>query len=512
MNRYSISPKKEKFQLPDQKRTEQEIQDIHRKCEEAKRKGKEIVIIQGLGFVGAVMAAVVADSEVDGRLPYFVIGFNRPSISSFWKIPIINKGLCPFKAKDPEIKKIFHRTVTDRENLIATWVPEVFSDADILIVDINLDVVKPEFGNAKKSVVEIQKFSEAIIEIGNRIDPACLVLIETTVPPGTVEHVVQPLLEKCFIRRGIDIVKNPPLIAHSYERVMPGERYIQSIKNIWRTYSATSELAKKMTKKLLANIIDTHQHPLFELPNPTSSELAKILENSYRAMNIAFIYEWTLFAEDIGINLFEIVDSIKVRRGTHDNMMYPGFGVGGYCLTKDPFLAEWASNHFFKRDQHLNFSIEAININDLMPRHTFDLLREGMNFDITGKKIAVLGASYRKDIDDTRNSPTITLYDDITNAQGIPYLHDPYSTMIEQRRDILIHSNLDRVLEQADAIIFVVDHQQYLRLSIRKMMLKISKNACILDAFNVLSDPKIKLLKKHGFRVLGVGKGHIKDL
>jgi len=505
---YSYSPDKEKFEIPDDDQTEKEISKIKKICTQQRKKGKEIIVVQGLGFVGAVMAAVIADCEVGGNIPYFVIGINQPSERSFWKIPTINKGVCPFNVEDPELEKIFRRTIKEKNNLIASWVSEAYSEADIILVDINLDAIKPDIGNAETGYVDISNFKKAIQDIGKRIQPNALILIESTVPPGTTEYVVKPIIEQCFVERGIEI---SPLIAHSYERVMPGVEYVKSIKEFWRTFAGCSDIAARRTKKFLSNIIDIKKFPLWELPRPISSELAKVMENSYRAMNIAFIHEWTLFAEDININLFEVIDSIRVRKGTHDNMMYPGFGVGGYCLTKDTILAEWASRNMFGRDKRLKFSIDAINVNDLMPLHTFNLLLKGMNNSISGKKIAILGASYRNDVDDTRNSPTIALYDYIIGAGGIPEVHDPYATSMDQRKDIKISSNLSEVIKGASAVVFVIKHKQYLELPLLMLIDQVKKKACIVDAFNVLSDSKIHELKKNKFNVFGVGKGHIKD-
>ena len=512
MTLYSITPENEKFGLPDDQETEKEITEIKEICNQERNKGKEIVVVQGLGFVGALMAAVAADCEIEGKAPYFVMGVDLPSVGSFWKIPTLNKGESPFKAEDPEVDEIFRRTIKIKNNFRATWVPEAYSEADIIIVDINLDVIKPEIGKAEKAQVEIISFKNAVTEIGKRMRAEALLLIETTVPPGTVENIVMPTIEKCFADRGIEPSKNPPLIAHSYERVMPGEDYVDSIKNIWRTFSATNDEASRKAREFLSNIIDTKIFPLWELQRPTASELAKILENSYRAMNIAFIHEWTLFAEDIGINLFDVIDSIRVRKGTHDNMMYPGFGVGGYCLTKDPILAEWASKNIFEREKHLDFSVQAVNVNDLMPHHTFELLMKGMDGNIEGKKITILGASYRKDVDDTRNSPTITLYDDIKEAGGIPEVHDPYAKIMAQREDIAIKSDIDSALEGASAVIFVAKHKVYEELPVKMLIAKLNEYACVIDAFDVLTDKKIRKLKKNHFNVLGVGKGHIKEI
>ena len=512
MTLYSITPENEKFGLPDDQETEKEISEIKEICNQERNKGKEIVVVQGLGFVGALMAAVAADCEIEGKTPYFVMGVDLPTVGSFWKIPTINKGESPFKAEDPEVDEIFRRTIKLKNNFRATWVSEAYSEADIIIVDINLDVIKPEIGKAEKAQVDIISFKNAVTEIGKRMRAEALLLIETTVPPGTVENIVMPAIEKCFADRGIEPAKNPPLIAHSYERVMPGKDYVDSIKNIWRTFSATNDEATRKAREFLSNIIDTKNYPLWELQRPTASELAKILENSYRAMNIAFIHEWTLFAEDIGINLFDVIDSIRVRKGTHDNMMYPGFGVGGYCLTKDPILAEWASKNIFDRKKHLDFSVKAVNVNDLMPHHTFDLLMKGMGNNINGKKITILGASYRKDVDDTRNSPTITLYDDIKEAGGVPEVHDPYAREMAQRKDIELKSDIDSALEGASAVIFVAKHKVYEELPVETAIKYIKDNykACIIDAFDVLTDEKITEFKRSGYIVLGVGKGHLK--
>ncbi len=512
MVRYSISPSNEKFVIPDEKNSQNEYLQIRKICAKERNKGKEIVIVQGLGFVGAIMAAVVADCEKNNKKPYFVLGVDLPIEKTYWKIPIINSGRSPFNGEDPEVEKIFKRTIEIKKTLRATWVKEAYFEADIIVVDINLDVLKPEMGNSKAFEVKINAFERAIYDIGNRIKPESLLLIETTVPPGTVEKIVKPILIECFEKRCIDVMKNPPLIAHCYERVMPGKEYINSIKKMRRTFSGMNDKALKKARVFLSNIIDVENFPLSQLQNPTASELGKTLENSYRAMNIAFIYEWTLLAEDIGVNLFEVVNTIRVRKGTHDNMSYPGFGVGGYCLPKDPLLAEWSSKFLFNREQNLNFSIEAVNVNDLMPHHTFELLKRGMKCNLKNAKVTILGASYRKNIGDTRNSPTITLNDDIKAEGGVVRIHDPYAKKVEGRDNIKIIENYKDALTSAEAVIFAVNHKQYENLPVNELILYIKKEACIIDASNVLTDEKIRALKINNFTVLGVGKGHIKYL
>jgi len=509
MKDYSIAPDNKKYALPTEDDTKQEINKIKKICIDQRKNGKKIVVVQGLGFVGAVMGAIIADAETNNKTKYFVIGIDLPTQDSFWKIPTINNGKSPFKAKDSDVDDIFQRTIIQKNNYIASWVSEAFAEADIIVVDINLDVVKTTLGHAEEASVSIESFKKAMETIGNNMRKNALIVIETTIPPGTVENIVKPTILRCFEKRGINVEEHQPLLAHSYERVMPGEHYIDSIKRMQRTFSAVNKQACEEVQIFLNDIIETDEFPLWKLDCPSASEMAKVMENSYRAMNIALIYEWTLFAEDIGVNLFDIVDSIKVRKGTHDNMMYPGFGVGGYCLTKDPLLAEWGSKTIFKRREKLTFSVDSVDVNDLMPHHTFELLKKGMKNNIKNKKIVILGASYRKNIDDTRNSPTIILFDDILKYGGKPVVHDPFAISMIDREDISISTDIDKSLENANAVVFVVDHDDYLNISVEKIIEKVKLGGCIVDAFNILSDEKVNLLIDRGYVVLGVGKGHI---
>lgn len=511
MTEQSVSPDGTKYSLPKDERTRKEKEEIDKIIEEQKEKGKKIVAVQGLGFVGAVNAAVISNCKVEDRYPYFVLGVDLPTEGSFWKIGKINEGESPFNVEDPRVAEMVKEGV-DQERLKATWVNSAYSHADIVVVDVNLDVQKKEKGNIEDFDVNTPPFERAMEDIGKHIDPETLVLIETTVPPGTTEKIVTPIIEEQFEKRGIDVEENPPLIAHSYERVMPGENYVDSIENMWRTYSAVNEKAREMAEDFLSSIVNTDDYPLWKLQKPVGSEMAKVMENSYRAMNIAFIYEWTLMAEEVGVNLFEVVDSIRVRDGTHDNMMYPGFGVGGYCLPEDPLLADWGSSELFGREEELTFSKKAVKVNDLMPLHTYDLLEEGLSGDVRGKKIAILGASYRKDVDDTRNSPTITLYDEIVENGGDPFIHDPYADEMEDRSDIEVYDDLEEILSDSDGVVFVQPHRRYLELSLEKVISNIGENGCVVDAFDILDDKEIKTLKKEGITVLGVGKGHIRYL
>ena len=143
-----------------------------------------------------------------------------------------------------------------------------------------------------------------------------------------------------------------------------------------------------------------------KLNDTLSSETAKVLENSYRAANIAFIEEWGRFSEDVGIDIYEIIDAIKIRP-THSNIMRPGFGVGGYCLTKDPLFAKIACKEIFNLKEHeFPFSSKAVETNNKMPSVTLRRVKKYFNDSLINKKILLMGVTYRQNIGDTRFSPS----------------------------------------------------------------------------------------------------------
>ncbi|MCK4244733.1 MAG: nucleotide sugar dehydrogenase [Candidatus Omnitrophica bacterium] len=512
MAKVSISPEGVKYALPDEKAGKEEIKILDEITAEQTQLGRKVVAIQGLGFVGAVMAEVVADStDSQGKPIYFVHGVQRPSTRSYWKVPVINKGESPIEATDPEVAEIFPRIVKEKKTLRATWSSYAFSLADIIVVDIQLDATKPVFGDAAKGYCDTGAFEKAIADLGRNIKPDALVLVETTVPPGTCQHIVKPILEKEFKARGIDISKNPPRIAHSYERVMPGRNYVSSIRNFWRTYSGIDEESAKIAQEFLTNVLDTKEYPLYRLNNTNASELSKTFENSFRATNIALVYEWTLFAEEVGINLFEVVKSIRVRP-THKNLMNPGFGVGGYCLTKDPVLAHWASLNVFKRKKGLEMAVEAVNINDLMPLHSLRLTKSALGGTVSGKHIHLLGASYLSDVGDTRHSPSEIFWKAAVKEGASLSVHDPLVKVWPEIPEAKVEKDLLGSLKNKDALIFAVGHKEYLGLDPEKVVEAAGKPLAVIDTQNLLTDGEIKKYLNLGCKVKGVGKGHIETL
>src|SRR5512139_1029639 len=156
MSEYSISPTGEKFELPKATEYAAELQRLERTVAAARAEGKEIVVVMGVGFVGAVMAAIVADSTgPDGKPGKFVIGCQRPSTRSYWKIPLLSRGESPVKAEDPEVAPMIRRTVADKRTLVATHHSDCLRFADCVVVDVQCDYAKRDLGNMRSGAAEM---------------------------------------------------------------------------------------------------------------------------------------------------------------------------------------------------------------------------------------------------------------------------------------------------------------------------------------------------------------------
>ncbi len=534
--KYSVSPAGEKFPLPKPEDYLKEFETIKKRVEKERAKGREIVVVMGVGFVGAVMAAIVADTvDKKGKPSKFVIGMQRPSPRSFWKIPLLNRGVSPVKAEDPEVDPMIARCVNEKKTLIATYTYDVLKLADVVVVDVQCDYIKEELGNVRTGETDMAALEASLHVIAEHIPAEALVLIETTVAPGTTEQVAYPIMKKVFRKRGI---KTDPLLAHSYERVMPGKNYVASIRDFWRVCSGINEKAKHRVEKFLTEVLNTEKFPLTVMDRPIESETAKIVENSYRATILAFLDEWSLFAERNGVDLIKVIKAIKMRP-THSNMIFPGPGIGGYCLPKDGGLGLWAYKHILGfEDDIFKITPMAIDINDTRGLHVGQLTRDAlrnMGQPIAGAEVLVLGAAYREDVGDTRYSGSEIVIRKLAEMGAEIRVHDPYVEHWwefeqqdtfpgvgqskarffrnqEKLKEISIQQNLDKALKDADAVILAVPHKAYLGLDPDKVVKKIGKPSAIIDCFGILTDDNIRRYFQLGCEVKGLGRGHIQRL
>jgi nucleotide sugar dehydrogenase len=599
----STAPNGQVFSLPTEADYVAENERLRSLVAEQRLMGREIVVVMGVGFVGAVMAGVVADTvDESGSPTKFVIGMQRPSPRSFWKIPTINQGVCPVQAEDPEVEPLISRCVLDKKTLIATYSYEALSLADVVVVDVQCDYHKKEFGNVRSGHAEIKALEESLKVIGEHISPDCLVLIETTVPPGTTEYVAYPIIKKAFERRGLvqrtedrgprtedrgpadeerstkneerfssklkaqsskdssspssdltsglsssspitdnrqlTTVMAEPLLAHSFERVMPGRNYVASIRDFWRVCSGINDQARQRVEKFLSEVLNVADYPLTVLDRPIESETCKIVENSYRATILAFLNEWSLFAENNGVDLTKVIEAIKVRP-THDNIIFPGPGIGGYCLPKDGGLGVWSYHTLMGFEQDIfKITPQAIDINDTRALRPAQLTRDAlrnMGKIVAASKIAVLGASYREDVGDTRYSGSEIVVRKLTEMGGDVVVHDPYVKHwfeFEQQEtypgeghsrkeffrnqdgltEMKMAQSLDQALRGADAVVLAVRHEEYQALDPDQVVSQIGHPAAIIDCFGLLSDEQIRRYFELGCEVKGLGRGHVKRI
>ena len=460
---------------------------------------RKTVCVQGLGFVGAAMSVAIASArDFDGTPLYNVIGIDVPDASGIKKVNSINNGIFPFENSDKMLETRL-REASVIGNLKATTDNDYYKSADIVVVDINLDVKYREDGSP---FLDLSLFKDAMHTIGCRIGEDTLILIETTVPPGTCERVVKPIIMEEYRKRGLNGI---PHIAHSYERVMPGENYLNSIISYWRVYSGIDDISADMCRAFLESVIRTDEYPLTRLKNTTSTETAKVLENSYRATTIAFMEEWGRFAEAVGVDMFEVVDAIRMRP-THSNMRQPGFGVGGYCRTKDPYFGLLASKDLFGRDDlEFPFSTMAVRYNNKMPIVSVDYIERLLD-GLKGKRLLLLGISYRQDVGDTRYSPSEIFAREVIRRGGKLVYQDPIvNHWVEMDADVIrdIPS-----FDKFDAVVFAVQHKQYEDVDFSQI--QTDKKVLVFDTNKVLNEKQIEDIEANNcfvFKSIGRGMG-----
>jgi nucleotide sugar dehydrogenase len=490
-----VAPDGSVFPVPTETEAQAAYAEIARAVDE-QRDGSSVVAVQGLGFVGTAVAAALVSAG------HRVIGVDLPGPGSYWKLAKIAAGLPPVGSPDPALEAALSEGVAARM-LHATPFEEAYGLADVIVVDVDLGLDGTvRAAPVREAAVDMARFEQAIRAIGRHMRPDALVVVETTVPVGTCRAVVIPALVDERRRRGIE---DPPLLANAYERVMPGPRYLESVRAYPRSFAGIDPESSTQARAFLESFVEA---PLRELPDLESAELGKLLENSYRAANIAFIHEWTLLAESIGVDLWTIVDSIRARVGTHDNIRDPGFGVGGYCLTKDSLLAQWGAARLLGSEVRLETTLTALEINAMMPLHTLEHVRTVSSDGLAGCTIAVCGVAYLPEVADTRNSPTETLLGGLEAAGVRVRVHDPHVVRWPERPDVVVEQDLRHALTGADGVVLAVPHRAYIELGARRLTELVGRPSFVVDAQNILDDVTAAELRALGWRVSGVGKGH----
>jgi UDP-N-acetyl-D-mannosaminuronic acid dehydrogenase len=433
-----------------------------------------------MGYVGIPVAALLADQKgLD------VTGIQRRSQRSGWKIDVLNGGRSPFEGDEPGLDELISRVV-QKGSFRVTDDFSVIENMDMVLIDVQT----PTDGAGHKP--RYLSLKEVSRQVGTYMKKGTLVVIESTVAPGTTQFVVQPILErKSGLKAGRDFY-----LAYSYERVMPG-RLLDYISNLPRIVGGVNKKSCDKAVQLYKRIVNAKIMPTDIL----TAETSKTIENAYRDVNIAFANEMAMACESLGVDVYEVRQLINSRAERHMHM--PGIGVGGHCLPKDTWLLDYGVKQYGKTSINPEFVRLARKINDFMPIHATEMIKKALaskKISLRDAKIALLGVAYLEDSDDVRNTPAYDLIREVEAYGAEVVAHDPYVNRFPEAE---LSRDLHHVLRGADCMVIATKHKPYFKLDLKKIK-SLMRTPIIVDGRNVLDRAKAR---KAGFLYKGIGKG-----
>lgn len=422
---------------------------------------KSIAII-GLGYVGLPIALLAS------KKGYTVFGIDND----------INK------IKSLANKKSYIGDISDKEiaNTHAIFTDDASKSGEVDAVIICVPTpVSPE------KIPDLGPVKSAVSAVAPYIKKGALVIIESTVNPGVCDEIVTPLLEE---KSGKKVDKDIYL-AHCPERINPGDPK-WDVSNISRVVGASSKFGLDLALELYRDLIDAEIKPMGTIKE---AEAVKIVENSFRNVNIAFVNELAMSFHKLGINLENVIEGAATKPFAF-MPHHPGCGVGGHCIPVDPYyLIEYAHDHGFEHE----FLRLSSNINESMPRFTIDLLIEGLNdigLPLKDTKVAMLGLSYKANVGDTRESPSKVIKDLLLEAGTVLTVYDPY---IAAESTV---GSLNEALAGSVAIVIATGHDEFKDIDVD--LLKQSGVRVVIDGRNIFRYKKDDL-KKNGIVYTGIG-------
>jgi UDP-N-acetyl-D-mannosaminuronic acid dehydrogenase len=445
----------------------------------------------GMGYVG-IPSAVLFAEKFD-----FVWGFQRASKTSGYKIEMLNNGISPLKGEEPGLEELIKK-VRSLRRFESTSDFSKIKDLDAVTLAIQTPFkdkgeLEPDFG----------ALEEGIRQIGKYLNEGVLVVLESTITPGTTKGFAANILkEESGLIPGEDFA-----LAHAPERVMVG-RLIQNIREHDRIVGGINTESTDRAAELYSPVLTKGKIiPM----DSTAAEVTKTAENTFRDLQIAAINELALYCEAMRINVYDVrtgIDSLK-GEGITRAVLYPGAGVGGHCLTKDTFHLERGVKISGSKLDYLANSeslyVLARKINDFMPMHMYNLTQEGLmraGKMFRDSKIALLGWAFLNNSDDMRNTPSQPYCDLVGKAGAKVCVHDPY---VHEDGNLKISQHLDECIKGAVAIVIFTGHRQYLDMKASELKnLAGCPHPIIIDGRNVV-DPDAFI--KEGFIYKGIGRG-----
>ena len=401
---------------------------------------KKICVI-GLGYIGLPTAAMFATHD------YQVIGvdINQNIVSS------VNKGLSHFT--EPEIDSLVQAAVSNG-NLRASTQPE---EADAFIIAVPTPFNEDKTADMRY-VIEAGKSVKSCLRKGN------LVILESTSPPKTTEELLQPILEETGLQAGKDFH-----LAYSPERVLPGN-IVHELQNNARIIGGIDEASSHLAKELFASFVKGE----IILTDAVSAELVKLMENTYRDINIAVANEFARISEYMGSDIWANIQ--MANKHPRVNILQPGPGVGGHCISIDPwFLVE-------KVPQYSLLTKTARQVNDEQPQYIINWIKQVVG-KVEGKNVTVLGVTYKENVDDIRESPSLTILDVLEKENANVKVFDPY--VPQDSPKIKVESSLEAALKDTEIVLMLVKHNEFLPLHQIDFETKANK-VFIFDTKNIL--------------------------
>ena len=393
------------------------------------RLGQEVVGVIGLGYVGLPLALSFAEANVK------VIGFDK----SVEKVNKINAG-------KNYIADVRDKTLEDAiyEQLLgATTDFSRLAECDVILICVPTPLDK--FLKPDMSYIE-----DACLQIGNYLTPDTFICLESTTYPTTTEDVMLPIIElNSGLKEGKDF-----WLAYSPERVDPGNKNFNT-KNTPKVLGATNEVGLNLGIEIYQKAIKTI-HPV---SSPKVAEMVKILENTYRLVNISLINELALLSGKMGIDIWEVIEAAKTKPFGFQ-AFYPGPGIGGHCIPLDPFYLEYIAKQF---EFDLSLIHTAGHINMRMPHYMYIKIATALNSQskaVRGSKVLMIGVAYKPNIDDARESPSIKIMEKLVHKGALVQYHDPYvADIILNREEVFKSIALDAAaVKDADVVVITTGH------------------------------------------------------
>ncbi len=392
------------------------------------------VAVVGLGYVGLPLAAAFA------KAGYQVSGVDVDED----KVLSIKAG----KSYIPDVRTEDLSPHVESGRLTATL------DCDVLrAVDAVFICVPTPFDAQRTPDLSFIESASHIIR--SRLRRGQLVVLQSTTYPGTTEEVVLPILEKSGLKAGVDF-----FLGFSPERIDPGNER-------WTAYN-TPKVVGGVTPES-THLTVTLLRQMGALVHPVSStraaEMAKLLENTFRAVNIALVNELALIAERMKIDLWEVIEAAKTKPFGF-MPFYPGPGVGGHCIPVDPHYLSWKAREY---DFYTKFIALAAEVNEAMPYHVVELATESLSrgrIPVNGAHVLVVGVAFKPGVDDARNSPATRVIELLLNRGAQVSYHDPHVPRFQVGNDVFHRANVvldsvpltDEVLSAADCVVIVTGH------------------------------------------------------